>query len=76
MSLSARAIATQGVGFGALLIAVQGFLPIGVVEPPAFALGGGRFIPAREAGPIHFLDDRELLEMVPIIIGVLNNAEN
>ena len=35
MSLNARRIALQGIGAGALALAVQGFTPADVVQPPA-----------------------------------------
>lgn len=74
MSLNPRAIATLGVGFGAVSIAYLGLWPIGTppIEPPvppAVILGG--VVPYL---PIDLLlrDDRDLLEIMPIVIEVMN----
>lgn len=74
MSLNPRAIATLGVGFGAASIAYLGLWPTGTppVEPPpppAVILGG-----VVTLLPLDLLlrDDRDLLEIMPIVIEVMN----
>lgn len=72
MSLDPRAIAVQGLAYGVLLVAAQGLLPASTDEQPAGVIAGSRFIPAlRPLVPVR-MDDRDLLEMMPIILGVLN----
>jgi len=72
MSLSPRAIATLGVGFGAVSVAYLGLWPVGDVEPPQPPIfsGGGRT--GYAALGLGFRDDLELLELAPIIVEVLN----
>ena len=73
MSLNPRAIATLGVGFGAVSIAYLGLWPTGTppVEPPlpvpVMAIAD---LPER---PFIILDDRDLLDIMPIVIEVLNS---
>lgn len=71
MSLSSRAVAVFGVGFGATSVAVLGLWP---AEPEAPAFGrpirSGIITPDRRAG---WKDDADLLEILPIIVGVLND---
>lgn len=76
MTLNPRAIATLGVGFGAVSIAYLGLWPVGTppVEPPpppAMILGG--VVPYL---PLDLLlrDDRDLLEIMPIVIEVMNRG--
>lgn len=72
--LNLGAIATLGVGFGAVSVAYLGLWPIGTppVEPPVLPSGG--FAPPALVAPLVRIsrDDRDLLEMVPIIVEVLN----
>jgi hypothetical protein len=78
VSLSPRAIATLGVGFGATAVAYLGLWPIGApVDPPVPpvppAFSGGFALPST-LGPKVLIsrDDRDLLELVPILVEVIN----
>lgn len=73
MSLNPRAIASLGVGFGALSVAYIGLWPVG--EPTRPPGGGVSGPPIAIEEPLRrgFIDDRELLEILPIVIGVIND---
>lgn len=71
-NLNPRAIATLGVGFGPTLVAYLGLWPVDVA-PPVDDFGplrGGAVI--QQDYRHGFRDDRELLELMPIIVEVLN----
>ena len=71
-NLNPRAIATLGVGFGPTLVAYLGLWPVGepVIPPPDFIPSGPSMtVPLLTQG---FIDDQEILEMVPIIVEVIN----
>ena len=73
MSLNPRAIATLGVGFGAVSIAYLGLWPPGTppVEPPLpVPVMASADLPER---PFIIRDDRDLLDIMPIVIEVLNS---
>ena len=77
MSLNPRAIATLGVGFGATAVAYLGLWPVGTpVEPPVPPSFVGGFGPAVVTAPRLTVsrDDRDLLELLPILIEVLNRG--
>jgi hypothetical protein len=74
VSLNPRAIATLGVGFGAISIAYLGLWPTGITPPeppPAQGSWSGVTIsaPIRAHGHV---DDRDLLEIIPIVVEVMN----
>lgn len=74
MSLNPRAIATLGVGFGAISIAYLGLWPVSITPPiqPPYQPSGSSFgalYPQRFVIPA---DDRDLLEIIPIVVEVLN----
>jgi len=74
VSLNPRAIASLGVGFGAISIAYLGLWPTGITppEPPTFGPPSGSSIIRLDlrAG---LKDDADLLEILPIIVGVIND---
>ncbi|HOW94940.1 MAG TPA: hypothetical protein PLF91_10670 [Mycolicibacterium fallax] len=77
MSLNPRAIATLGVGFGATAIAYLGLWPVGTpAEPPTPPVNLGGFGTAVVTAPRFIVprDDRDLLELLPILIEVLNRG--
>lgn len=71
--LSPRAIATLGVGFGPTLVAYLGLWPVTttgpILPPPAFGPGPVIEAISKSRG---LIDDRELLEIIPIIVEVIN----
>lgn len=73
MSLNVRAIATLGIGFGAVSVAYLGLWPVTSPPPITPDFGGtGQVVytPDNRLGRLR--DDRELLEIIPIIVEVLN----
>jgi hypothetical protein len=76
VSLNPRAIATLGVGFGATAVAYLGLWPVGTppVEPPVPpAVFGGFAAPSLTVPGLRISrDDRDLLELVPILVEVIN----
>ncbi len=74
MSISARAVAVQGVGFGVVLVAAQGLLGVSEITPEISSGGGAYKVRLRIADPNRRVlrDDREVLELMPIIVGIIN----
>ena len=74
MSLNPRAIATLGVGFGAISIAYLGLWPTGITppEPPVVGPTSGRIVYTSLNRLAGYADDRDLLEMLPAIVEVIN----
>jgi hypothetical protein len=70
MSLNVRAIATLGIGFGAVSVAYLGLWPVadGVIEQPVPIGAAGLRLPQR----IDLRDSLELLQIMPIIVEVIN----
>lgn len=75
MSLSPRAIATLGVGFGAVSVAYLGLWPLSITPPqppdfgPVLVSGSHIHIPTYRD---EFRDDKDLLETIPVLVEILN----
>lgn len=66
--MTPRSIALQGIGYGALLVALQGFGGQSVTQPPVF--GGGVHVP-RQLRPEISLLDRDEEDLFSIILAAL-----
>jgi hypothetical protein len=75
MSLNARAIALQGIGFGLLLVATQGFAPVAVEKAPVaiVAPGGGGTSMAAYYDDVDAQVRRQILEEDEIIVTAVFN---
>lgn len=88
MSLSARAIALQGFGAGALLIALQGCVPVDVPAPPpapeqhSEVSGGGKLGVSwadylsliSEDAPVASSDDEDAIVLAACLVAVLETS--
>lgn len=71
MTLDARRIALQGIGYGALVVALQGFSEVAADAPPQAATGGFG-APRVVIRPMLRNDDEELLLLVSIALNTLD----
>jgi len=74
MTLDARRIALQGIGFGALATALQGFVPVEVTDIPVTIISGGPpirqiYVPRSRAR----IEEEELMLIVAAALHVIEN---
>lgn len=65
MTLDPRRIALQGVGFAALVVALQGFVAVDDTVPPVVVSGGGGYRPRPTPMPDNRRQRAE--ELIPIM---------
>ncbi len=75
MTLDPRAIGLQGLGFGALCVALQGFAQVSVSPPPPEPPPGFFGTPARIHYPIRPAQREEEEEILLLLAAVLQTLE-
>lgn len=75
MTLDARSIALQGLGFGVLAVALHGLVGVAAPSPSPDVIGGGdrRRLPRRPLIHPFEQDDEDVLVLVAMALQVLNH---
>ncbi len=74
MTLDARRVALQGLGYGALVTALQGLVPIEVTDIPVTVVSGGSVMPRQIYVPRSraYEEDEELMLLISAALHVID----